>query len=267
MQIQQLFAGWTLAAVVMFAAPSPASADDKQPEHPSSARAAADRDLSLLRRFSEYAFDDAGDAKPPDAGPPGGRPGRSGPADQKAGRGPDDDFGGPGGPEFGPGGPGGPKHGPGEPGGPGGHGRGPGGPDGDKGPPPDGDRHGPGPRPGGVGHAISPDGGRFDGPMHRPDPEMTALLKKEDELDSRANDLAAQYQRAGSAEKDKIQKQIEETVNKQFDVRQQRRKLQLDRMQKELEGLRTLYENKNTSRDSLIKGRVQQLLNGGGLGF
>jgi hypothetical protein len=103
--------------------------------------------------------------------------------------------------------------------------------------------------------------------MHRPDPEMTELLKKEDELDSRANDLAAQYQRAGSAEKDKIQKQIEETVNKQFDVRQQRRKLQLDRMQKELEDLRTLYENKNTSRDSLIKGRVQQLLNGGGLGF
>ncbi len=114
---------------------------------------------------------------------------------------------------------------------------------------------------------MSPDGPRFGGPMHRPDPEMTELLKKEDELDGRANGLAAQYQRAASAEKDKIQKQIEETVNKQFEVRQQRRKLQLDRMQKELEDLRTLYENKNTSRDSLIKGRVQQLLNGGGLGF
>jgi hypothetical protein len=266
MQIQQLYAGGALAAILLFAAPSPASADDKQPEHPSSAPAAAsaDRDLRSLPRFSACAFDDAGDAKPPDAGPPGGRPGRSGTADQKAGRGPDDDFGGPGGPGFGQSGP---KHGPGEPGGPGGHSRGPGGPDGDKGPPPDGDRHGPGPRPGGDGRRPGPDGARFDGPMHRPDPEMTALLKKEDELDSRANELAAQYQRTGSAEKDKIQKQIEETVNKQFEVRQQRRKLQLDRMQKELEDLRTLYENKNASRDTLVKGRVLQLLNGGGLGF
>jgi hypothetical protein len=103
--------------------------------------------------------------------------------------------------------------------------------------------------------------------MRRPDSEMTELLKKEDELDNQANDLAAQYQRAASADKEKIQKQIEETVNKQFEVRQKRRKLQLDRMQKDLDELRTIYENKNASREALIKGRVQQLLNGGGLGF
>jgi hypothetical protein len=258
MQIQQLFAGGVLAAVLMFAAPSPAPADDKLPESPfrAHATASAGQDFRSLPRFSEYAFDDAGDAKQPDAGPPNGRPGRSGSGHDKAGRGPNDDFGGPGGSGFGPGGP---KHGPGEPGGPVGRGPGRGGPDVDKGPPPDGDRRGQGPRPGGVG--------RFDGPMHRPDPEMIELLKKEVELENRANDLAAQYQRAASAEKDKIQKQIEETVNKQFDVVQQRRKLQLDRMQKELEDLRTLMENKNAARETLVKGRVQQLLNGGGLGF
>jgi hypothetical protein len=96
---------------------------------------------------------------------------------------------------------------------------------------------------------------------------MTELLKQEDELDNQANNLAAKYQKAATGDKDKIQKQIEETVNKQFEVRQKRRKLQLDRMQKDLDELRTIYENKNASKDALIKGRVQQLLNGGGLGF
>jgi DNA-directed RNA polymerase subunit F len=96
---------------------------------------------------------------------------------------------------------------------------------------------------------------------------MTELLKQEDELDNQANNLAAKYQKTASGDKDKIQKQIEETVNKQFEVRQKRRKLQLDRMQKDLDELRTIYENKNASKDALIKGRVQQLLNGGGLGF
>lgn len=96
---------------------------------------------------------------------------------------------------------------------------------------------------------------------------MTELLKQEDELDNQANNLAAKYQKAVTGDKDKIQKQIEETVNKQFEVRQKRRKLQLDRMQKDLDELRTIYENKNASKDALIKGRVQQLLNGGGLGF
>ena len=103
--------------------------------------------------------------------------------------------------------------------------------------------------------------------MRRPDPEMVELLKKEDDLDNQANELATQYQRAASPDKEKLQKQIEETVNKQFDVRQQRRKLQLDHMQKDLDELKSIYEKKNSSRDTLIKGRVLQLLSGGGTGF
>ena len=96
---------------------------------------------------------------------------------------------------------------------------------------------------------------------------MTELLKKEDELDGRANEQAAQFRDASQSEKDKIKKQIEETVNKQFDVRQQRRRLKLDRMQKELEQLRAEIDGRDGKREKIVKGRVQELLGEGGPGF
>jgi hypothetical protein len=250
MKFQTLVAG-VIAGAAIIAASSPASPDDKLSDGRSPDCALAAQGLHSLVPSFLLAFDD----------PP---PSERGAKEEKPPRGPDGE---PGGPDFGPGGPGGPRRGPGELGGPGGRGRGPGGPGGDKGPPPPRDDDGRGPPRPGPGGRRGPDGGRFEGPMRRPDPEMVELLKKEDDLDNQANELATQYQRAASPDKEKLQKQIEETVNKQFDVRQQRRKLQLDHMQKDLDELKSIYEKKNSSRDTLIKGRVLQLLSGGGTGF
>jgi DNA-directed RNA polymerase specialized sigma24 family protein len=87
------------------------------------------------------------------------------------------------------------------------------------------------------------------------------------ELGNRADDLAAQYRRASQDEKEKLMKEVVETVNKHFEVRQQRRKLTLDRMQKELERLRGEIEHRNSLRETLVKGRVQELIGDGGPGF
>jgi septum formation topological specificity factor MinE len=96
---------------------------------------------------------------------------------------------------------------------------------------------------------------------------MDALMKQDRELGSRSDELAAKYRRASQAEQEQLKKDIEETVNKHFDVRQQRRKLQLDRMQKELERLRAEIDHRTEQRGTLVKSRVQELLGDNGPGF
>jgi hypothetical protein len=99
------------------------------------------------------------------------------------------------------------------------------------------------------------------------DPEMAELMKQDRELGNHAEDLAAQYQRASQDEKEKLMKLVVETVNKHFEVRQQRRKLTLDRMQKELERLRGEIELRNSQRETRVKQRVQELIGDGAPGF
>ncbi|HEV2971124.1 MAG TPA: hypothetical protein VGY55_14215 [Pirellulales bacterium] len=96
---------------------------------------------------------------------------------------------------------------------------------------------------------------------------MNTLMKQDRELGNRSDELADKYRRASQADQLQIKKEIEETVNKHFDVRQQRRKLQLDRMQKELERLRTEIDHRTEQRETLVKSRVQELLGDNGPGF
>jgi septum formation topological specificity factor MinE len=96
---------------------------------------------------------------------------------------------------------------------------------------------------------------------------MAELMKQDRELGNHAEDLAAQYRRASQDEKEKLMKEVVETVNKHFEVRQQRRKLTLDRMQKELERLRGEIEHRNSQRETLVKDRVKELIGDGGPGF
>ena len=70
------------------------------------------------------------------------------------------------------------------------------------------------------------------------DPEMYKVLKEDRDLEHRTRELAMQYRRASSDERTKIKQQLEETVNKHFDVRQQRRTLELKRLEGELQRLR-----------------------------
>ena len=109
--------------------------------------------------------------------------------------------------------------------------------------------------------------GPDDGDIERTDPEMAALQKKDREFDRRSRDLVARYRNAPEAEKAKLKQQIMETVNKHFDIRQQRRKLQLDRMQKELERLRTEIEHRDSQRAAIVKQRIQELFGDTGPGF
>ena len=86
------------------------------------------------------------------------------------------------------------------------------------------------------------------------------MMLEENELDRRSHELAAQYRRAPTAEKEEIKKLLAEVVTKQFRVRQERRMLELKRIEEEVKRLRESIERRNEAREKIIERRVVELL-------
>ncbi len=96
--------------------------------------------------------------------------------------------------------------------------------------------------------------------LQRNDPEMYELLVKDNELDSRARQLAVQHRRAPIAGRTAIKKELEQLLGRHFEIRQQRRVLELKRLEEELERLRNAIELRNKAREELVGKRITQLL-------
>jgi hypothetical protein len=107
--------------------------------------------------------------------------------------------------------------------------------------------------PGGYG-GMPPGGGPPD------DPEMRELVRKDFDTEREALELAGQYRRASGEEREKLKTQIAELVAKHFDIRQQRRKLQLKRMEEELSRLREAITKRDDASATLVKNRIAELI-------
>jgi hypothetical protein len=126
------------------------------------------------------------------------------------------------------------------------------------------DRRSPGP----------PQGPGFDGPppgpprwpypdwtsMEKKDPDMFKVVKQEMDLERQTRDLAGDYRQAAPAKRDEIKKQVEKLVGQQFEVRQQRRQLELKRFDEELQRLRDAIERRSKARKQIVEKRVAELL-------
>lgn len=111
----------------------------------------------------------------------------------------------------------------------------------------------PGLRPGFGGRGGDPD---F---MRQQDPEMFALVSQDEQLEQQTADLADQVRRASGEQRDKLKTQLTEMVNKHFEIRQQRRELQLKRMETELGRLREAIKERNQAREAIIQQRLTEL--------
>ena len=96
--------------------------------------------------------------------------------------------------------------------------------------------------------------------MRETDPEMFKLLSQNMDLERQSRELAMQYQQAASGEREKIKQQIVELVNKHFDVRQERRALELKRLETQLQRLRETMEKRSKARKELVERRVSELI-------
>lgn len=96
--------------------------------------------------------------------------------------------------------------------------------------------------------------------MEKNDPEMFKLLSEDIELDRHTREQAMQYRRAPKEQRQQIKQRIEELVSKHFDVRQQRRSLELKRLEEELKRLREAMDRREKARKEIVEKRVSELL-------
>ncbi len=134
------------------------------------------------------------------------------------------------------------------------------------GPPRDGDQRPPRDGEGRPG----PDGMRQPGPPRWPpenwqsleknDPDMYKLVKEDMELDHQSRELASLCRQAPQEQRDEMKKQLQKLVNKQFEVRQARRTLEVKRVETEIQRLRDAIDRRNGAREKIVAQRVSDLL-------
>jgi hypothetical protein len=145
------------------------------------------------------------------------------------------------------------------------------GPDGPRqpGPPRDGDRGGPvgfGPPAGrqgvgGPGQQGMPRGPQPDWEsLQKNDPDMFKLVKEDMELDHATRELAMRCRQAPKEQSAEMKKQLQQVVEKQFEVRQERRNLELKRLDTEIQRLREAIERRTKARDKIVEQRLSDLL-------
>ena len=96
--------------------------------------------------------------------------------------------------------------------------------------------------------------------LRETDPEMFNLVKEEGDLERQLRDLSHQYRQASGDQRAKIKDLVEKTVNKHFEVRQQRRALELKRLEEELKRLHDSLDRREKARKELVEKRVSDLL-------
>jgi hypothetical protein len=101
-------------------------------------------------------------------------------------------------------------------------------------------------------------GGR--GPMGPSDPEMEKLMQTDFNLDRQSHELAEQYNQASKDKRDEIKKQLAELVTKQFEARQERRTLELKRLEDEINRIRESIDKRNKGKQLIVDRRVSELL-------
>ena len=89
---------------------------------------------------------------------------------------------------------------------------------------------------------------------------MAQLTKAEADLDRQSYQKAMEYRQASPVERDKIKLQLEQLVNKQFEVRQQRRAHELKWLEGELQRLRGAIDRRTKARKAIVDKRVSDLL-------
>jgi chromosome segregation ATPase len=92
---------------------------------------------------------------------------------------------------------------------------------------------------------------------------MRKLDQAEREIERKCIDLSMRFRDAAKEDRAAVQKELAESVNKHFDLRQQRRELQLKRLEEELQRLRDAIKRREEAREQIVKKRVGELLGEG----
>ncbi len=96
---------------------------------------------------------------------------------------------------------------------------------------------------------------------------MFKLHMHDRELEHKCFQLAERARKATGEEKEKLVAELNESVKAHFKVRQERRTVELKRVEEQLARLRKTIETHEAKGEEVIKRRVSQLLGDDGLEF
>ena len=96
--------------------------------------------------------------------------------------------------------------------------------------------------------------------LEKNDPEMYKLLKADADLDRQSQELAVQYRQAPKDQQGPIKERLEKAVTEHFEARQQRRLLELKRLEEELNRLRESIDKRKEAQQQIVNRRVSELL-------
>ena len=104
--------------------------------------------------------------------------------------------------------------------------------------------------------------------LKQDDPEMFALVKADSEMEAQTRQLVDQYHRAANdADREQIRGKLTAVVENHFAVRQQRRELEVKRLEAQLDRLRNSLKKRTEERQKLIDEHLNRLLGDDEAGF
>lgn len=96
--------------------------------------------------------------------------------------------------------------------------------------------------------------------LEQNDPEMHKLLEADYDLERQSGELALQYRQAPEEEREAIKQKLEKLVAEHFETRQQRRRLELKRLEDELGRLRESIDKRQEAQPQIVQRRLAELL-------
>jgi hypothetical protein len=105
--------------------------------------------------------------------------------------------------------------------------------------------------------------GPFGGGMFFPsehDADMLELTDKEHELELKVGTLSDEFHRAEGEKREKLKTELREAVAKQFGLRQERRRMELKRLEEGLKRMRDVIDRRDKAREQIINRHLSELL-------
>lgn len=96
--------------------------------------------------------------------------------------------------------------------------------------------------------------------LEQNDPEMHKLLQADYALEKQSQELVLQYRQAPQDQRETLKQQLEKVVTEHFESRQQRRRLELKRLEEELQRLRESIDKRTEAQSQIVNRRVAELL-------
>ena len=93
------------------------------------------------------------------------------------------------------------------------------------------------------------------------DPEMFKIVQGEMELERESHDLGEQFRRAAAGEaRDDIKKELVDVVERHFQVRTERRELEVKRLEEQVARLRDSMTKRTEQKKEIVERRLSELM-------